>query len=35
VFSEHKPAPLWLITAGYYLVALGGIGVILAMWPAP
>jgi len=34
VFSVHKPALLWLITAGYYLVALCGIGVILALWPA-
>jgi hypothetical protein len=33
VFSERKPKPLWLITAGYYLVALCGIGVILALWP--
>ena len=33
VFSERKPPSLWLITAGYYLVALCGMGVILALWP--
>lgn len=33
VFSERKPQALWLITAGYYLVGLCGMGVILALWP--
>lgn len=34
VFSERKPPALWLLTASYYLVALCGIGAILALWPA-
>jgi hypothetical protein len=34
IFSERKPRALWLITAGYYLVALCGMGAILAIWPA-
>jgi hypothetical protein len=33
-FSEQKPPALWLIGAGYYLVALCGMGAILALWPA-
>jgi len=33
VFSERKPPALWLLTAGYYLVALCGMGTILALWP--
>jgi hypothetical protein len=32
VFSERKPKLLWLITARYYLVALCGMAVILALW---
>ena len=32
VFSERKPRALWLIIAGYYLVALCGMSVILALW---
>jgi Protein of unknown function (DUF1761) len=34
VFSERKPPGLWLVNAGYYLLALCGMGVILALWPA-
>ena len=33
VFSERKPPALWLVTAGYYLVSLCGMGAILALWP--
>jgi Protein of unknown function (DUF1761) len=33
VVSERKPRALWPIGAGYYLVALCGMGVILALWP--
>jgi len=33
VFSERKPPALWLLSAGCYLVALCGMGMILALWP--
>lgn len=33
VLWDRKPWSLWFITAGYYLVALLIMGVILALWP--
>jgi hypothetical protein len=34
IVSERKPRMLWPINAGYYLVALCGMGAILALLPA-
>src|SRR3989344_2625414 len=34
VFWESKPWKLWFINAGYWLVSLVVMGIILAVWPA-